>query len=228
METSRHAGQHSNPHAATPTRTAGPSLHGSVATVVFLHGRGATAENILELHAALGVPSLAGVAPQAAGGAWYPQSFLAPLDANQPFLDSALRRVESLVVDLLAAGVASRRIALLGFSQGACLACEFVARHPRRYGAVIALTGGLIGPDGTPREYVGSLGGTPVFLGSSDPDAHVPWARVRETESVLSRMGAVVELRRYPGMAHTINDEELDVAREYLRRVAGEAEEHRR
>ena len=108
---------------------------------------------------------------------------------------------------------------MLGFSQGACLTSEFVARHPRHYGAVIALTGGLIGPPGTPRNYPSSLAGTPVFLGTSDPDPHVPFERVKETEAVLRRMGAAVELRRYPGMPHTINDDELDVCRKLLQRV---------
>src|SRR5262249_50636768 len=161
----------------------------AVATLILVHGRGATAESILSLHAELGLAGLAALAPQAAGYSWYPHSFLAPLEANQPFLDSALRRLESLVVDLLARGVPSARLARLGFSQGACLTLEFAARHPRRYGAVMGLTGGLIGPPGTPRDYPGSLSGTPVFLGTGDPDPHVPFERVRETEDVLARMG---------------------------------------
>src|SRR5436853_6254454 len=132
------------------------------------------------------------------------------MEANQPYLDDALGWLESIVADLTERGVKSEKIVLLGFSQGACLACEFAARHPRRYGAVIGLTGGLIGPPGTPRNYPGSLAGAPVFLGTSDPDPHVPFERVKETEAVLSRMGAKVELRRYPGMPHTIHDDELD------------------
>ncbi len=156
---------------------------------------------------------------QAAGNTWYPQSFLAPLEANQPHLDSALGKLESIVADLLARGVESERVALLGFSQGACLTCEFTARNPRRYGAVMALTGGLIGPTGTPSNYPGSLAGTPVFLGTSDPDPHVPFARVKETEGVFSRMGATVELRRYPGMPHTINEDELGACRALLARL---------
>lgn len=215
-----------DPHAQTPLRSAGPAPDEAAATLVLLHGRGASAEGMLDLYRMLeGGPSLAALAPQAAGGTWYPHSFLAPIESNQPFLDSALARVESIVAELLASGIASRRIALLGFSQGACLACEFVARHPRRYGAVIAFTGGLIGPEGTPRTYAGSLDGTPVFLGSSDPDAHVPFARVRETEAVFTRMGAVVEVRRYPGMPHTINEDELDAARGYLQRMIAAAQE---
>jgi predicted esterase len=196
---------------------AGAPLETARGVIVMLHGRGASAESILSLFPELNVvDGLAAVAPQAASGTWYPQSFLAPPAMNQPYLDSALRKVESLVADLIARGIQSERIAILGFSQGACLATEFVARHPRRYGAVMALTGGLIGPDGTPREYAGSLAGTPVFLGANDPDPHVPFARVEETRDVLQRMGATAELRRYPGMPHTINEDEIEACRELL------------
>jgi predicted esterase len=174
---------------------------------------------MLALYDELGVGKFAALAPQAAGNTWYPHSFLVPLDANQPYLDSALGRLDSLVADLLERGISTERIVLLGFSQGACLTLEFVARHPRRYGAVIALTGGLIGPPGTQRDYAGSLAGTPVFLGTSDPDPHVPFERVKETEVTLSRMGAAVELRRYPDMPHMINDDELEACRKLLQRV---------
>lgn len=206
-----------DPHASQPVLTAGPSPQDAGAALILIHGRGASAQSILSLYEALDLPTLAALAPQAAGNTWYPLSFLAPLESNQPYLDSALRRIESLVNQLLGRGLTSDRIAVLGFSQGACLASEFAARYPRRYGALMALTGGLIGPPGTPRDYRGSLDGTPVFLGSSDPDPHVPFERVRETESVLARMGARVEVRRYPGMPHTINEEELDACRELLR-----------
>jgi predicted esterase len=214
-----------DPHAGQPTLRAGPAPEQAGATLILVHGRGAPAESILTLQAELGIRGLAALAPQAAGYTWYPQSFLASLDANQPFLDSALRRIETLVIDLVARGVPSDRIALLGFSQGACLALEFVARHPRRYGAVMGLTGGLIGPPGTPREYPGDLEGTPVFLGTSDPDPHVPLDRVRETEVVLTRMSAVVELRAYRGMPHTINEDELNVCRTLLQRVVSRTQE---
>lgn len=208
-----------DPHADQPLLTAGPAPEQAAATLVMIHGRGATAAGILSLHGELAIDGLAAVAPQAAGNTWYPHSFLAPLDANQPYLDSALRRIASIIDDLIARGVPSERIALLGFSQGACLTSEFVARHPRRYGAVMALTGGLIGPPGTPRKYAGSLDGTPVFMGTSDPDPHVPSERVRETEAVLSGMGARVEVRRYPGMPHAINEDELDACRALLREM---------
>jgi predicted esterase len=205
-----------DPHFGQPLRSAGPPPDRAAATLILLHGRGASAEDILGLHAVLDLPDLAALAPQAAGSTWYPHSFLAPLHLNQPSLDSALRRVEAIVGDLLERKIASDRLALLGFSQGACLTSEFVARHPRRYGAVIALTGGLIGPPDTRFDYPGTLDGVPVFLGTSDPDAHVPFERVRETGNTFTRMGASVELRRYPGMPHTINPDELDTARAML------------
>ena len=216
-----------DPHAKQPVLTAGPAPEKADATILLVHGRGASAESILPLYDELDGGKLAAIAPQAAGNTWYPHSFLAPLDENQPYLDSALGRIESLVADLLARGIPSERIVLLGFSQGACLTVEFSARHPRHYGAVIGLTGGLIGPPGTPRNYPGSLAGTPVFLGTSDPDPHVPFERVKETEAVLKRMGAKVELRRYPGMPHTINDDELDACRKLVHHVVAATQKGR-
>jgi predicted esterase len=202
-----------DPHAGQPILRSGPSLKDAAAALVLIHGRGATAQSILPLSEELGIDGLAAIAPQAAGNAWYPLSFLAPTESNQPHLDSALRRIDWVVQNLLSQGIKSEKIAILGFSQGACLTCEFVARHPRRYGAVMALTGGLIGPPGTPRAYGGSLAGTPIFLGTSDPDPHVPFERVRETEAVLEQLGGTVELRRYPGLPHTINEDEIDMCR---------------
>ena len=208
-----------DPHAASPVLTAGPAPEEAAGTIVMIHGRGATAESILSLLPELELEmEVAAVAPQAAGNTWYPQSFLAPLAANQPYLDSALRKIETTVSDLIARGVPGKRIALLGFSQGACLSCEFVARHPREYAAVLALTGGLIGPPGTPRNYPGSLAGTLAFLGCGDPDAHIPFARVIESGEVFTRMGATVDVRRYPGMPHTINHDEIDACRVMLTR----------
>jgi predicted esterase len=195
---------------------AGPAPIDADAALILLHGRGGTAESIFSLYSKLGLPRVAALAPQAAGNSWYPQTFLAPIESNQPFLDSALRRVDTLIGDLLASGVPTERIAIMGFSQGACLASEYAARNPRRYGAIMALTGGLIGPPGTPRDYVGSLAGTPVFMGTSDPDSHVPVERVKETAAVLERLGGVVELRRYPGMPHTVNEDELLACRALL------------
>ncbi len=213
-----------DPHAHQPVLTAGPKPEDAAATLILIHGRGASAQSILSLYEAMNLEGVAALAPQAGGNTWYPQSFLAPMEANQPYLDSALAKIDAIVTELLSRGVPSERIALLGFSQGACLTTEYVARHARRYGAVMGLTGGLIGPPGTPRDYAGSLASTPVFLGTSDPDPHVPFARVRETEAVLSKMGAAVEVRRYPGMPHTVNDEELAVCRTLVEAIVAGAE----
>jgi predicted esterase len=208
-----------DPHADSPVLTAGPAPESAAGTIVMIHGRGATAESILSLLPELELDfDVAAIAPQAADHTWYPHSFLAPLEANQPYLDSALKQIETIVADLLSRSVASNRIALLGFSQGACLSCEFAARHARQYAAVLALSGGVIGPPGTPRNYPGSLAGTMAFLGCGDPDAHIPFARVIETGEVFTRMGATVDVRRYPGMPHTINHDEIDACRVILRK----------
>ena len=184
--------------------------------MVLVHGRGATAESILSLAPELGGRELAFVAPQAPGFTWYPESFLAPFERNEPWLSNALRSLGQAVEDLERRGFPKQRIALVGFSQGACLAVEFAARNAARYGAVIGFTGGLLGPRGTRHVYPGSFEGTPVFLGCGDPDAHVPRWRVEETAEVLRGMGAVVDLRIYPGLPHTINEDELSTARALL------------
>ncbi len=178
--------------------------------MIMVHGRNADPDAILGLAAAIDRPRFACVAPAAAGGTWYPLSFLAPREQNEPGLSSALGVLESLVVDLTARGFPSRRIVLLGFSQGACLASEFSIRHPRRYGGVLALSGGLIGPPGTTWDDVtGSLDGALVFLGCSDVDGHVPKERVIESEAVFRRLGARVKRKLYPGMGHLVNDDEI-------------------
>jgi predicted esterase len=204
------------PHANQPVIHLGPQIQKAAGALILLHGRGVSAQSMLGLYDEFGFDNLSVLAPEAAGNTWYPQSFLAPLEANQPYLDSALSKIASIISELLAAKLPGPRIAILGFSQGACLTTEFVARHPHRYGAVMALTGGLIGPPGTPRNYPGSLEGTPVFLGTSDPDPHVPYSRVKETRDVLTKMGAEVDLRRYLGMEHTINQDEVDACRQLL------------
>ena len=209
-----------DPHAAGRLLTAGGSPEKSAATIVLIHGRGASAAGMLQLVDEIGVPDVSAVAPQAAGATWYPHSFLAPLESNQPYLDSALQRIELVVTGLLERGVPSERVVILGFSQGACLASEFVARHPRKYGALIALTGGLIGPHGTPRHYAGRLDGVPMLLASGDPDPHVPFERVLETERVFEGMGASVDVRRYHGRAHTIGQDESDACRGLIAAVS--------
>ena len=205
-----------DPHGNQPVLAAGRKLPGAAAAVILVHGRGASAEDILNLGQEFGHPDLAYLAPQAAGNSWYPYSFLAPIQQNEPWLTSALHKLAHLVEDISHAGIAREKIILAGFSQGACLASEFVARNAARYGGLIAFSGGLIGPPGTEFRYAGKLGGTPAFLGGSDPDAHVPWQRVEESAAVLSALGAEVLLRRYPLMGHTINQEELEEARRLI------------
>jgi len=184
--------------------------------VILVHGRGAWPEDVIGLADALGFSDIAYLAPAAAGHTWYPYSFLTPMVQNEPGLTSALGVLAHLVGDLNAGGVPAERIALLGFSQGACLSLEFAARNARRYAGVIGLSGGVIGPPGTPRDYAGSMEGTPVFLGCSDVDAHIPLARVHETAETFRRLGAVVDERIYPGMGHTVVADEIEAVRAIL------------
>ncbi len=206
-------------HQGQPVLRAGAGPGAARAAVVLLHGRGADAADILGLAGHLDVGGVAYMAPQAAHHTWYPYSFLAPLQQNEPWLSSALARVEEVVGSLLAEGLAPERLVLLGFSQGACLTLESVVRRPRRYGAVVGLTGGLIGPPGTPWPDRGELAGTPVYLGAGDPDPHVPWHRVEETADVLRRLGAAVEVERFPGFPHAVHPRQLAAARRLLEAV---------
>jgi phospholipase/carboxylesterase len=188
--------------------------------VILLHGRGGSADDILGLREAFAVPGVEYIAPEAAGHSWYPNSFLAPIERNEPWLTKSLVKVSEAVDSALREGIARDKIVLAGFSQGACLASEFVARNAARFGGLIAFTGGLIGPPGTDFRYSGSLEGTPAFLGAGDPDPHVPWQRVEESGRVLSEMGAEVTLRRYPGLPHTISHAEIEEARSLIARTA--------
>ncbi|HET6567884.1 MAG TPA: alpha/beta fold hydrolase [Rhodothermales bacterium] len=197
------------PHQDQPVLTAGAPLKRARAAVLLLHGRGASAEDILGLADEFTFSDVAYLAPQASGYSWYPHSFLAPLSQNEPALSSALQAVADVFGRIEEAGVPPERIVLLGFSQGACLALEYAARNPRRFGGVVGLSGGLIGPEGTPRDYAGDLQETPVFLGCSDVDPHIPVSRVHETGRVLEGMNAVVTERIYPGMGHTVNSDEV-------------------
>ena len=189
--------------------------------MILVHGRGAGPANILELADALAHPELTYLAPAAAGSTWYPFSFMAEIQSNEPGITSGIGVLASLVDDAVAAGVPRERIVLAGFSQGACLSCEFVVRHPARYGALLAFSGGLIGPPGITWPEDGDLSGMPVFLGCSDVDAHIPRERVEESAGVFRRMGADVDERIYPGMGHLINDDEIDRARAIVEAVAG-------
>jgi predicted esterase len=199
-----------DPHSGEPVLRSGVPVSTARLVAIFLHGRGASARDILDLAGQLTAGDIAYLAPQAAGHSWYPYSFMSPLEQNEPGLTSALGVVAGLLEDLAAEGVTAERVVLLGFSQGACLAQEFAARHAQRYAGIAGLSGGLIGPPGTPRNYPGAFAGTPVFLGCSDVDAHIPVERVRESAEVFRRMGANVDERIYPRMGHTVNRDELE------------------
>lgn len=191
----------------------GPDPADARAVCVLLHGRGRDAEDVLSLADRIGDPEVAFLAPAARGNTWYPQSFLAPVEANEPHLSSALAVVDELL------GTLGDRVVLGGFSQGACLAAEYALRHPGRYAGLLLYTGGAIGPPGTTWPDRGTFAGTPAYLGTSDPDAWVPVERVRETAAQLRAQGAEVTLAVFPGMDHLVNDEEIAAGRALLRRA---------
>ena len=206
----------SDPHGTQGIVSIGSPLPDAAGVLILLHGRGGTAEDILGLGEPIAPEQWAMLAPQASGNSWYPFSFLAPREQNEPYLTSALGRVQAAVDMALAAGIAAGKIAIAGFSQGACLATEFVGRNPRRYAALLAFTGGLIGPLRAPIKLTGDLAGTPVLLSSGDPDPHVPWARVQQSADLLQEIGGRVTIRRYPGKPHSVTGEELRSASDVL------------
>jgi phospholipase/carboxylesterase len=206
----------SDPHRDQPVLTLGAKLTQATAAVILLHGRGASAEDILGLATEMYDERFAYLAPQAAGYSWYPNSFLAPIEKNEPWLSSALTKVGTIVQEALAAGVSRDLIFVCGFSQGACLSSEFVARNPARYGGVIAFTGGLIGPPDADLHHEGDLGGMPALFSSGDPDPHVPWSRVLESAERFTVMGAEVKTQRYPGRPHTVLPQEIKAARDLI------------
>lgn len=208
----------SGPHDGQPVLAAGEPLERASAAMILVHGRGASAADIMLIAREVAAPGFAFLAPEAAGGAWYPNPFTAPLESNEPWLSSALEVLGGLLRRVEQA-LPAERVILLGFSQGACLTLEFVARNARRYAGVAGLSGGLIGPDDTPRGYPGSLAGTPVFLGCSDRDPHIPAERVRMTGEVLRRMGGELRVELYPGMGHEVSGEELRHVRDMMAAV---------
>ena len=210
-----------DPHANGELYTAGTPLNQATAVVILLHGRGGNARDILTLSRALAPTNtpIAFLAPQADNSAWYPQSFLADRDHNQPYLDGALARVQSLIDQAQAAGIPLDRIVLAGFSQGACLATEFIATHPARYAGLIAWTGGLIGPPHSKlsgSDQSNTLAGTPALFATSDPDPWVPYDRVEESARIFTTLGAQVTLRRYPNKPHSVSGEEIELARKLI------------
>ncbi len=209
------------PHDGQPVLQAGQPLGSAPVAVIMVHGRGAGPENILDLVPALDRPNATYLAPAAANRTWYPYSFMADIASNEPWLSSALSVLAGLVAQVEAAGVARDRIVLLGFSQGACLSTEFAVRHASRFGGLVAFSGGAIGPPGTAWDESGRLNGTPAFFGCSDHDAHVPEARVTESAELCARMGAQVTKRIYPGMGHTIIDDEIGWAQDLLDSLGG-------
>ena len=203
-------------HEGQPILSAGAPLERARAAMIMVHGRGASADDILSLSREFFDPAIAYLAPQAAGNAWYPRSFLSPIESNEPGISSGITVLEGIEERLKGAGIPSERIMLLGFSQGACLALEYAARHAQRFGGIAGLSGGLIGPDDSPREYAGSFEGTTVFLGCSARDPHIPEPRVRLTEEIFRRLGAAVTMHLYPEPGHTVNEDEITFVTEMV------------
>jgi phospholipase/carboxylesterase len=205
-----------DPHRDQPVHSLGAELPQAAAAVILLHGRGASAEDILGLASGMYDQRVTYLAPQAAGHQWYPKSFMAPIEQNEPWLSSALAKVMSVVQTAADAGLSLERIFLCGFSQGACLSSEFVARNAARYGGLIALTGGLIGPPDADLYHAGNLAGMPALFSSGDPDPHVPWSRVQASAEQFTAMGAEVHTQRFPGRPHTVLPQEIKAAREIV------------
>jgi predicted esterase len=212
------------PHAERPVATAGAPLAEATGTLILVHGRSGSADEMLGLAKLVAPPRTAWLAPQAAGHTWYPHRFIEPIGANEPYLGSALSVLGELVDRVTAGGIPPERIALLDFSQGACLALEFVRRRAQRLGAVIGFSGGLIGDTvAPPPTGTRPFEGMPVLLGCSERDPHIPIGRVHETDAVMRALGAEVVTRLYPGGGHGINEDEVGIARQILARVAGAA-----
>src|SRR5664279_4973316 len=192
--------------------TAGKNLEDAEKALIMIHGRGANANDILSVADYLNVNDFALLAPQATDNTWYPYSFMAPASQNEPWLSSSLNLIKDLLNEITEKGIASENIYFLGFSQGACLTLEFVARNAAKFGGVVAFTGGLIGETIQLQNYLGDFNKTPIFIGSSNPDPHVPVQRVFETTEVLKNMNAIVTQKLYNDMGHTISQNEIDMA----------------
>ena len=205
-----------DPHAGQPPSVAGVPLSVASYALVLVHGRGGTPEGMLPVARAAGASDGFVIAPRAAGGAWYPFRFLAPVAQNEPWLSSALGALDAIVRGIRDAGIPTERIILAGFSQGACLTLEYAARNPARFGGIAALAGAMVGDDADRLEYTGTLAGTPVLLACGDADEHIPESRVRESAAVMEALGARTDVRIYPGLGHSIVGDQLDALRDML------------
>jgi len=208
-----------SPHQDQQLLYAGADLKDAKAAMVMVHGRGASGHDILTLAPDLKQPDFAYVAPQAYGNSWYPYSFLAPMSQNEPELSSGLQAIADVLEQLKEAGLPAERVMLLGFSQGGCLTLEFAARNAQRFGGLVGLSAGLIGPEGTPRDYPGTMGGTPLFLGCDDQDFHIPQERVHETTAVFEKLGGDVTERLYSNLGHAINQDEVVFVQNMMRNL---------
>jgi len=203
-------------HENQPVMRHGKPLDQAKAAMIMIHGRGGDATGIMQLANHFGMDDFAYLAPSAAGGSWYPNRFIAKRESNQPYLSSALATIQNLLQEVADAGIPPEKTMIIGFSQGACLATETAARHPQRYGGIVALSGGLIGAEGELVGYDGTFDNTPVFLGCSDVDFHIPLERVHETRDIFTRLGATVDERIYEGMGHTIIDDEVQAVKQMM------------
>ncbi len=203
-------------HEGQPILRVGVPLNDAKAVMLMIHGRGATPQSILSLADEFTTADFAYLAPQAADSSWWPQRFIAPVAANQPYFSSALATIDSVVKQIKAAGIPSQKLILLGFSQGAVLALEYSARYTQRFGRVVGLNDGLFGPALDRDNYKPEFAGTPVFLGCSDVDFHIPKARVEESSVMLRELGAAVTMRLYPNMGHTVNANEIEFVNQLM------------
>ena len=209
-----------DPHQGQEIKTLGVPLEEATSAMIMVHKRGGRTDSILQYAQYFDAPNMVFLAPQAGGFTWYPYSFLAPIAQNEPGISSGMGVLRSLIAAVNEVGIPTEKIMLMGFSQGACLAAEFVARHAQRFGGLAVLSGGLIGPPDTPRNYLGNLENTPIFLGCSDIDFHIPKERVDESADVFTRMGATVTKRIYPGMDHIIIDDEITAVQQMIDKLS--------
>ena len=207
------------PHVGQPIETTGRPLGEGRAVMIMIHGRQAAPVNILQLVDSLSQPEFTYIAPAAADNTWYPYSFMADKEQNEPGISSGVAVIDCVVSDVVNKGILKDHIVLLGFSQGACLTAEYAVEHADRFGGVILYSGSVIGPPGTTWAYGGSFDGTPIFMGCSDVDSHVPLERIEEGAAVFERMGAIVTKRIYPGMGHQINDDEIAFTQGLMRNL---------